>query len=570
MLKALIIHPAFSDLGFWNYRSVCNLVGARYPMPPLGLITMAALLPREWEIRLVDMNTRPLLERELLRADLVFTGGMLPQRNEILRLVELAHRHGKRVVVGGPAPTAQPEVFESADYRVLGEAETTLPGFLADLRQGAAGGTYVGGPRPDLRRSPVPRFDLLDFRDYLMMAVQFCRGCPFDCEFCDIVEQYGRTPRTKDPAQVLRELETLHRLGYRGLVDFVDDNFIGHKAHARELLRALRAWSAAHGHPFHFCTEASMNLADDGELLELMRDTDFRYVFLGIESADPRVLQEASKRQNLNRQLYRDLERIQRHGMIVDAGFIIGFDGETRAGARHIARIVEEGRIPMAMVGLLYALPNTRLARRLEAEGRLRTEEAATSDGGDEVDQTTSGLNFETRRPRAEVLEDYLYVITRIFSPRSYFNRVRDLAMVLERRPRSRPTAAGMLTSARAFLRLTLRMGLHPECAWYYWRNLIFLLWFRAGSLEAAVSLMAMFLHYRTQARHVRATLRARIASLQLPPGSAGRAADPAASSAGKQGERAAAPQVLRATLEHLPAFFGVVRDPFLWISRRR
>ncbi len=570
MLKALLIHPAFSDMGFWNYKSVCNLVGARYPAPPLGLITMAALLPQEWEIRLVDMNTRPLRRLDLLWADLVFTGGMLSQRKEILRLIALAHQHDKRVVVGGPAPTSQPEIFDSADYRVLGEAEATLPEFLADLRRGAAGGTYSSRQRPDLRQSPVPRFDLLAFGDYLMMGVQFCRGCPFDCEFCDIIELFGRTPRTKDPAQVLQELEALHRLGYRGLVDFVDDNFIGHKARVKELLRVLRAWSATHGHPFYFCTEASLNLADDEELLGLMRDTDFRFVFLGIESADSGVLQTANKRQNLNRKLFQDLERIHRHGMVVDAGFIIGFDGETREGARAIARIVERGRIPMAMVGLLYALPNTQLARRLEAEGRLGADDALGPGRTDEVDQTTSGLNFETRRPRTEILEDYLYVITHVFSPRSYFNRVRGLAMTLDRRPRFRLTAAEMLVSARAFLRLTLRMGLRPDCAWYYWRNLFSLLLFRASSLEAAVSLMAMFLHYQPQARYIEATLRARIAALGRQPEAACTVAGQVASCGGKQGIRAAAPPVLREMLQCLLAFYGAVRGPFLWLARRK
>ena len=570
MFKALLIHPAFSDMGFWNYRSVCKLVGARYPAPPLGLITMAAILPQEWEIRLVDMNTRPLRRRDLLWADLVFTGGMLPQQKEILRLNCACPPPRQAGGCRRARSTSQPELFDSADYLVLGETEVTLPEFLADLRRGAAGGTYAGRQRPDLRQSPVPRFDLLAFGDYLMMGVQFCRGCPFDCEFCDIIELYGRTPRTKDPAQVLRELEALHRLGYRGLVDFVDDNFIGHKARVKEFLRALRRWSAKHGYPFYFCTEASLNLADDEELLSLMRDTDFRYVFLGIESADTRVLQAVNKRQNLNRKLYEDLERIQRHGLIVDAGFIIGFDGETREGARAITRIVGRGRIPMAMVGLLYALPNTQLARRLEAEGRLGADQAVSNNRANEVDQTTSGLNFETRRPRVEVLEDFLFVITRIFSPRSYFNRVRDLAMVLDRRPRFRPTAAEMLTAARAFLRLTLRMGLRPDCAGYYWRNLFYVLLFRPGSLEAAVSAMAMFLHYRTQARYVEATLRTWIAALCRQPEAVRRAADQVASSGGTQGIRTVAAPVLREILQRLLAVCGVVRDPFLWLARRR
>ncbi len=341
-MKALLLYPEFSGLGFWNYKSVCQLMGAKYPASPLGLLTMAALLPAEWELRLLDLNTATLDDADIDWADLVFIGGMLPQQPRFLRLIERVHARGKKVVAGGPDPTSQPEIYRSADYLVLGEAESSLPPFLADLARGAPGGTYESAEKPDLAKTPVPRFDLLELKNYLMIGVQFSRGCPFNCEFCDIIELYGRTPRTKTPQQIVAELDALYRLGHRGHVDFVDDNFIGHKAKAKEILRAVKDWSEDHGHPFFFSTEASINLADDEELLGLMRDLDFRYVFVGIESADSEVLRSMHKQPNLTRNVVEDLHRIYRYGMVVNGGFILGFDGETSESARKMVEVIEQ------------------------------------------------------------------------------------------------------------------------------------------------------------------------------------------------------------------------------------
>ncbi len=360
-MKALLLYPEFSDLGFWNYKTVCRLMGAKYPASPLGLITMAALLPAEWELRLRDLNTHDLDDADIDWSDLVFIGGMLPQQPRFVRLIERVHARGKKVVAGGPDPTSQPGVYRSADYLVLGEAECSMRPFLAELARGATCGTYVPAEKPDLTSSPIPRFDLLELKDYLMIGVQFSRGCPFNCEFCDIIELYGRKPRTKTPRQIVTELDTLYRLGYRGHVDFVDDNFIGHKAKAKEVLRAVKDWSEEHGHPFFFSTEASINLADDEEMLGLMRDLDFRYVFVGIESADNQVLESMRKQQNLTRDIVEDLHRIYRYGIVVNGGFILGFDGETSGSARKMVEIIEQGEIVMPMIGLLFALPNTQL-----------------------------------------------------------------------------------------------------------------------------------------------------------------------------------------------------------------
>jgi radical SAM superfamily enzyme YgiQ (UPF0313 family) len=506
-MRALLLYPEFSALGFWNYKEVCHLMGAKYPASPLGLITMAALLPAEWQLRLIDLNTTSLNDADIDWADLVFIGGMLPQQSRFLRLIERVHSRGKKVVAGGPDPTSQPEVYRSADYLVLGEAECSLAPFLADLAQGAARGTYTSAEKPDMTRSPVPRFDLLKLKDYLMLGVQFSRGCPFNCEFCDIIELYGRSPRTKTPQQVVTELDTLYRLGHRGHVDFVDDNFIGHKAKAKEILRAVKHWSEEHGYPFFFSTEASLNLSDDEELLTLMQDLDFRYVFVGIESGDHEVLVTMQKQQNAKRNMLEALSKIQRHGIVVNGGFIVGCDGETSDSARKMVDVIERGNIVMSMVGLMYALPNTQLTRRLKQEHRLLEDTGRLNEAAEatQVDQTTSGLNFITRRPRAQVLGDYLHVLNSVYSTRNYFDRCLRVSRALRVRPRFKPPWKLMARQGLAFLKIVVKMGLRPSTSYYFWRNFLSVLFTRVSSLEMVVNLMAMYLHFSRQTKFVSA-----------------------------------------------------------------
>jgi hypothetical protein len=509
-LKALLVYPEFSSHGFWNYKTVCRLMGASYPASPLGLITMAALLPRDWQLRLADLNTRRLTDSDIDWADIVFVGGMLPQQSRLLRLIDRVRSRGKKVVVGGPDPTSQPGVYRSADHLVLGEAERSLPRFLEDLARGVPSQRYEPEGRPEMSESPVPRFDLLDLESYLMIGVQFSRGCPYDCEFCDVIELYGRKSRTKTADQILAELDALYALGYRGHVDFVDDNFIGHKAKAKQILRAVRDWSAEHGHPFFFSTEASINLADDDELLGLMRELDFRYVFIGIESPDDRVLAATRKQQNVDRDLVADLHKIYEHGIVVNGGFILGFDEEEGLCAQAMIGAIERGNIVMAMVGLLFALPNTRLTSRLRAEGRLLHDTPCEETG---VDQTTTGLNFVTKRPREDILHDFLDVLRSTYSTKRYFDRCLRLGKALDVRPAFRPPWRLRMRYALGFLKTVVRLGLRPSTAYYYWRNIIRLLLTRVSSLEAVVNLMAMYLHFGPQSRFIARLMAARTAS---------------------------------------------------------
>lgn len=504
-MKALLLYPKFSPFGFWNFRETCRLVGAKYPASPLGMITMAALLPSKWHLRLIDLNTTTLNDSDIDWADLVFIGGMLPQQRKFLQLIDRVHARGKKVVAGGADPTSQPEVYQSADYLVLGEVESSMKVFLEDLDSGVPHGTYRPDGRPDMIESPVPRFDLLDLKGYLMIGIQFSRGCPFNCEFCDIIELYGRKPRTKTPEQIVRELEALHALGYRGHVDFVDDNFIGHKKNAKEILRAVKAWSEDNGHPFFFSTEASINLADDEELLGLMRDLDFRYVFIGIESTDEEVLSQVQKRQNLNRDIIGDLHRIYSHGIVVNGGFILGFDQETSGSARKMVDIIKGGSIVMSMIGLLYALPNTQLRRRLKRENRLieNTEQQQDSLVSTEIDQTTNGINFTPKRPKEEIIRDYLHILHEAYSTKNYFDRCLSLGKVIKTNYQYKPTLKRIFRYALGFFKTVVKLGLRPSTSYYYWRNILAILLTNMSAIETVVNMMAMYLHFRPQTRFI-------------------------------------------------------------------
>ena len=428
--NVLMIYPRFGAGTFWNFAAACELFGAKYPTAPLGLITVAALLPAEWTIRLIDRNIETLPDGDLEWADLVMTGGMLPQYFDTIEIIELCRAHGKPVVVGGPGVTSIPYGYSKADFQVLGEAEGIIDKFIAAWEAGAREGVFEAEKfKVDVSKSPIPRFDLLKFKHYLYIGVQFSRGCPFTCEFCDIIELYGRVPRAKTNAQMLDELEALHRLGYRGHVDFVDDNLIGNKKAVKAFLPELKTWLGQHDYPFEFTTEASLNLSDDADLLRLMNEANFIGVFIGIESPDTDTLIAMRKKQNTRRNIAQSIHRIYAAGLYVTAGFIVGFDSERGSVADPLIELIEEAAIPICMVGLLFALPNTQLTRRLASEGRLHAELLSAPDAG--IDQATQGLNFDTLRPRPEILSDFKRVLEHIYDPTAYARRLRRLAGLL-------------------------------------------------------------------------------------------------------------------------------------------
>lgn len=431
--RVLMVFPRFNPKSFWSFEGVLHVVGARYPAAPLGLITVAAMLPADWEVRLINRNTEELTDGDLAWADMVMTGGMFAQQPDTQEIIEICRSQNIPVVVGGPDATSSPQVYADADFRVVGEAEDSLPPFIAAWTRGERQGFFEAPKfQADVRKTPIPRFDLLKFDHYLYIGVQFSRGCPFLCEFCDIIELYGRIPRTKSPQQMLAELDALYALGYRGHVDFVDDNLIGNKKAIKEFLPHLIVWQKAHNYPFMLSTEASINLSDEPPLLRLLREANFFAIFVGIESPDTATLIHMSKKQNTRRSIVESVRRINSFGIFVVGGFVIGFDSEKGQIASQIIRCIEDCGIPVAMVGRLKAYANTQLTRRLQQEGRLFPGLGLDSDGisgGLCVD----GLNFETARPRADILRDHMEVLSKVYNADTFFERVRRTVIPLPR-----------------------------------------------------------------------------------------------------------------------------------------
>ena len=502
--RCLLVYPKFSDASFWNFSDIMPMAGRKYITQPLGLITMAALLPKGWECRLADLNTRELSESDLAWADMVMTGGMITQQIETLRMIERARAAGKPVVVGGPDATSQPGVYAAADFLVLGEAELTVPAFVAAWEKGERSGRFSPGEaRADVEASPIPRFDLLRFSDYLYIGVQLARGCPYNCEFCDIIELYGRVPRLKSPARMFQELQLLYDMGHRGHIDFVDDNFIGDKRAVKDFLRRLIAWSDERGWPFYYSTEATVTLAADPELLGLMREADFRFVFVGIETPDPELLRQTQKKQNTLAPLSEAMRKINEAGMMVYAGFILGFDGEKAGAGDALAACVEETRVATAMAGLLTSLPNTQLDRRLAAEGRLLTRSRRTEVRPWEADQMTGGLNFLTKRPRREILDEYRRALGRIYSPENYFSRIRGFLEWFTPHGRHRPAASQWPRFVWTFIRVSAACLSTPGVAWPYIRMFAAAAARGPRHLSVAVILAGFYLHLGKQAAHV-------------------------------------------------------------------
>ncbi|WP_448035267.1 B12-binding domain-containing radical SAM protein [Bradyrhizobium liaoningense] len=513
--SVLMIYPKFVPNSFWNYAEACELVGAKYPTAPLGLITVAAMLPKHWDVRLVNRNTEALTEADLDWADLVMIGGMLNQQPDAIYLIDLAHLRGKPVCVGGPDVSSSPHLYAGADFQVIGEAEHVIEQFIAAWESGERKGVFIAEKfKIDVTLSPMPRYDLLNFDHYLYIGLQYSRGCPFTCEFCDIIELYGRVPRTKTNDQILAELQALYDHGYRGHVDFVDDNFIGNKKNLRTLMPRLKAWLEDHDYPFEFSTEASINIADDSELLQAMKDANFFAIFVGIESPDPVTLVQMKKKQNTRRNIAECIHKIYGYGMFVTAGFIVGFDSENASIGQAMADLIEEASIPVSIVGLLYALPGTQLTRRLAAEGRLHqghdlmnVEQAG--------DQCTLGCNFDTKRPLREILADYKAVLGHVYSPAAYAGRLSRLAAMLDRSDRRRDLPDGDVRKRLGGIDSVHKiMRALPKVREPFWKTFVDVAKTNPGALRYIVMLMALYMHLGPFSERVIGEIDRRIAEL--------------------------------------------------------
>ncbi|MCL1464882.1 B12-binding domain-containing radical SAM protein [Argonema galeatum] len=469
-MRILLIYPLFPQ-SFWSFEKTLALMNRKVSLPPLGLVTVAAILPQDWEFKLVDRNFRQITEAEWAWADLVILSAMIVQKQDLLNQIQEAKQRGKAVAVGGPYPTSLPDEAKAAgaDYLILDEGEITLPMFVEAIERGDTGGVFrSGGEKPDVSRTPIPRFDLLEFDAYMDMSVQFSRGCPFQCEFCDIIVLYGRKPRTKTPAQLLAELERLYELGWRRSIFMVDDNFIGNKRNVKLLLKELKPWMVKHDYPFSFTTEASVDLAQDRELMDMMVQCNFGGVFLGIETPDAESLTLTRKYQNTRDSLSEAVHAIMQSGLRVMAGFIIGFDGEKQGAGDRIVQFVEKTAIPAAIFSMLQALPDTALWHRLNKEGRLRS-------GLGNINQTTL-MNFVPTRPLEEIAGEYVEAFWKLYEPARFLDRTYRQFLILgqAKYPRIRQTAKKKLTWAmiRPLLIVCWRQGIVRNTRWQFWRNL--------------------------------------------------------------------------------------------------
>ncbi|PCI36579.1 MAG: B12-binding domain-containing radical SAM protein [Elusimicrobia bacterium] len=502
--RVLLVYPAFSEFNYWNARDLYGILGKKHSIVPLGLITMASHLPKEWELSFVDLNCRPLSDAEIEACDLVMTGGMISQQPETLSVIKRVKALGKTVVVGGPDATSQPEVYACADFLVLDEAENTIHPFLEAIQRGETSGIFqCPEPKPDVTKIPIPRFDLVPLEDYLYPAVQYSRGCPYNCEFCDIIELYGRVPRVKTPDQLMAELTVLYEQGHRGGVELVDDNFIGNKREVKPMLRRLIQWQEEHDWPFYFGTEATITLAQDAELLSLMKKAQFKRIFIGIETPDPDLLRTTQKKQNTLRPIVEDVRRIVDHGMLVSAGLILGFDGEKTGAANAIVDLVEETDILPAMFGLLCAAPGTQLQRRLLKEGRLFQTDGGRTTLEGEVDQMTGGLDYIPQRPRVEILREYRDALEALYFPRNYFGRLRRLLTYYDPGLRYRSTLSALPGQVKGLVRLLFWIG--PR--WDLWGEFLHAAVtgsrYGMSSLNLAVMYAAAFLHFERQTKYV-------------------------------------------------------------------
>lgn len=514
-VRCLLVRAPFLEGTFYNPRDMFRLLGGESAAPPLGLLITAAYLPKAWELKFIDGDHDPITDEALEWADVLMISGKGPQIIPISKLIERANAHGVTNVVGGAGPTLQPDDFIAiADYVVCGESELVLPQLLADIEAGVSAGIYKATETPDPSLdTPLPRYDLVELDRYMFVGMSYTRGCPFSCEFCAQIEIFGRKPRSQTVDQVLAEHQLLFDLGHRGMIDLGYDNLIGDIKKTEQVLSALRDWNRAHGHPFFYSTEATMNLARQPRLLELMRDNDFRYVFMGIESGDPDALNQTKKGQNTAMPPEEAIRIVNSYGMIVNTGLILGFDAESKDAADKMLAMVQRTGVFPTLVLPLHALPNTELARRLAREGRLFERFSMESDV--RTDTATTGLNFRTSRPRVEVMKDLIRVLDELYQPANHWERTQLIIKQLKTDYKFRPSLPKLAKLAGSFLKIIKMFNADPEAMPYFWRSLAMTVIKNPGALQAVIGQAVMNVNYAQQSRSYIEALREEIAEVE-------------------------------------------------------
>ena len=491
-MKVVLVYPRYPDT-FWSFKHALKFISKKAAYPPLGLLTVAAMLPKNWEKKLIDMNVVKLRDKDLKGADLVFISAMAIQKASVKEVISKCKKMGIKIVAGGPLFTAGHEEFLDVDYFVLNEAEITLPLFLEDLKNGSTKHIYTSQKFPSIEKTPIPLWGLVNMKKYGSMNIQYSRGCPFNCEFCDITNLFGRGVRTKSRSQILAELESLYSYGWRGGVFFVDDNFIGNKIKLKqEILPALIQWMAAKKHPFTFSTEASVNLSDDEELMRLMTQAGFDSVFLGIETPNEESLAECNKFQNKNRDLVACVKKIQKLGLQVTGGFIVGFDSDPPSIFEKQIEFIQKSGIITAMVGLLNAPRGTRLYQRLVKENRLLNEISG--------DNTDFSINFIPKMNYEILIGGYKRIISGIYSPGPYFERVGSF--LKEYKPLKKlhfhfDRIRFNFGYPGAFFKSIWFLGIKDEARVYYWKFFFWSLFRRPRLFPLAITYAIYGFHFR-------------------------------------------------------------------------
>ncbi|WP_017303178.1 B12-binding domain-containing radical SAM protein [Spirulina subsalsa] len=509
-MKVLLVYPIFPK-SFWSFERTIQLIGRKTFLPPLGLITVAALLPQHWELKLVDRNVRDIREDEWEWADLIMLSGMIVQKPDLLEQIREAKRRGKLVAAGGPYPTSIPQDCQGAgiDFLILDEGEITIPLFIEAVERGETSGVFrSNGEKPDVTGTPIPRYDLLEMNAYAVMSVQFSRGCPFQCEFCDIIVLYGRKPRTKTPEQLLAELQYLYDLGWRDTVFVVDDNFIGNKRNVKLLLKALQPWMEEHRYPFPFNTEASVDLAQDQELMDMMVACNFGSVFLGIETPDEDSLAVTKKFQNTRSPLSESVYKITSSGLRIMAGFIIGFDGEKPGAGQRIVQFVQESGIPVAIYSMLQALPDTALWFRLQKEGRLL---GASAD----LNQSTL-MNFIPTRPIEEIAREYIDTFWQLYDPEMFLERTHRCYRILATAnfpEKKREPKKVRLDIVKGLLTVLWNQGVVRPTRWKFWPYLFDIMRCNPGGVMSYLSVCAYIEHFADYRHIVKAQIEEQLAA---------------------------------------------------------